>query len=87
MKSRDFCYWLQGYFEISFADENKKSQATALSFEQTLKIQNHLNMVFKHEIDPSFGDEKKQRELSKAHHGMVGDNRAFLVDPSANINC
>jgi len=46
MTSRDFCYWLQGYFEIS--------KASTLSEEQTQDVRNHLNMVFIHEIDPSF---------------------------------
>jgi len=48
MKSRDFCYWLQGYFEISDDD--------VISMYQLTQIKEHLTMVFKHEIDPSFGD-------------------------------
>ena len=44
MNTIDFCYWLQGYFEISGASE--------ISAEQAQVIQNHLNLVFKHEIDP-----------------------------------
>lgn len=49
MKSRDFCYWLQGFFEISRKD--------TLDKEQVAVIQKHLGLVFKHEIDPSFGDQ------------------------------
>ena len=44
MNTIDFCYWLQGYFEISGSEE--------LSKEQIEIIKNHLNLVFKHEIDP-----------------------------------
>lgn len=59
MTSRDFVYWLQGYFEIS--------GETVLSPNATQIVKNHLNMVFKHEIDPSFGDKKHQKELSQVH--------------------
>lgn len=44
MNSIDFCFWLQGYFEIS--------EATTLSKKQVETIKNHLNLTFKHEIDP-----------------------------------
>ena len=44
MNTIDFCYWLQGYFEIS--------GTTEINAEQSEVIQNHLNLVFKHEIDP-----------------------------------
>ena len=44
MNTIDFCYWLQGYFEISGKKE--------ISPEQVEIIKNHLNLVFKHEIDP-----------------------------------
>jgi len=45
MKSRDFCYWLQGLFELG--------EVEALTPAQTACIRNHLNLVFLHEIDPS----------------------------------
>lgn len=45
MKSRDFCYWLQGFFEIT-------GHATQLRAQQTEIIQRHLALVFKHDIDP-----------------------------------
>ena len=44
MNTIDFCFWLQGYFEI-----NGKAE---ISEEQAEIIKNHLNLVFKHEIDP-----------------------------------
>lgn len=61
MTSRDFAYWLQGYFEIS----NNES----INKEQTDIIKKHLNLVFKHEIDPSMGDEKHQNDLNSIHNG------------------
>lgn len=61
MTSRDFCYWLQGYFEInSVTDDN-------LSSEQVQCIRKHLNLVFKHEIDPSAGPPEHQAELNAIH--------------------
>jgi hypothetical protein len=44
MNSIDFCFWLQGYFEIS--------GNTVINAEQAGIIKDHLNLVFKHEIDP-----------------------------------
>lgn len=58
MTSRDFCYWLQGLFEIG--------KPKTLDAEQIALIQAHLNMVFLHEIDPSFPKEQ-QEALNKAH--------------------
>ncbi len=60
MKSRDFCYWLQGWFEIN----NPKSA----SGEVLDVIQKHLNLVFKHEIDPNMGNEAHQNELNNIHN-------------------
>lgn len=68
MTSRDFCYWLQGYFELADAQDQQTKNYT-LSAGQIGMIKNHLAMVFKHEIDPSHGDAAHQAELSKAHQG------------------
>ena len=54
MTSRDFCYWLQGFFELG--GTNKENSKVALTVPQVIIIQNHLNLVFKHEIDPSMPD-------------------------------
>ncbi len=64
MTSRDFAYWLQGFFEIS--------QCTEINEKQTQIIKNHLNMVFKHEIDPSHGNADHQKILSDLHRGIAG---------------
>lgn len=60
MTSRDFCYWLQGLFELG--------NPTQLTPYQTDLVKRHLNMVFIHEIDPSFPAELQQ-QLSAAHSG------------------
>lgn len=46
MTSRDFCYWLQGLFELS---EN----LTCLSAKQVSLIQKHLALVFRSQVDAS----------------------------------
>ena len=63
MTSRDFCYWLQGKLEID-------GEPMALSKEQVTIIQKHLNLVFKHEIDPSYGSDAHLEELNKIHAGI-----------------
>jgi hypothetical protein len=70
MTSRDFCYWLQGYFEIEGNQPRPPEYGASLNSEQIKTIRNHLNMVFKHEIDPSFGPKAVQEALAKAHQGL-----------------
>lgn len=59
MTSRDFAYWLQGFFEISEAEQ--------LSQNQVKMIKKHLAMVFIHEIDPSMGDIAHKKKLLETH--------------------
>lgn len=59
MTSRDFCCWLQGYFEIH--GENNLTNA------QVEMIQRHLALVFIHEIDPSNGGDAAN--LQAVHDG------------------
>jgi hypothetical protein len=71
MTSRDFCFWIQGLFELC--------EPKTLDERQTALIRQHLALVFKHEIDPAMGDEKHQDDLNKIHgqgmsvnpHGVV----------------
>lgn len=60
MQSRDFCFWLQGLFELS--------APTELNAKQTKLIKQHLSLVFKHEIDPSMPD--PTGELQAIHDGV-----------------
>ncbi len=59
MTSRDFCYWLQGYFEMT--------DPTGLTLAQTDVVRKHLALVFKHEIDPSAGPLSHQTQLNQTH--------------------
>lgn len=58
MKATEFCYWLQGMFELNPAQE--------LTAEQTEMIKRHLQMVFLHEIDKSY-PENQQNKLYDLH--------------------
>lgn len=69
MKPENFCYWLQGFFEVA--------QPTSLTEEQIKMIQNHLNLVFEHAIDPQatahvadpVEAKKIQQKLNNIHDG------------------
>lgn len=52
MTSRDFCFWLQGHFEIS--------KTKSLGEGETEMVKRHLALVFKHEIDPSIGGDAEE---------------------------
>lgn len=43
MKSNEFCYWLQGLFELGDVKQ--------LDEKQTKLIKQHLALVFKHDLD------------------------------------
>jgi len=64
MTSKDFCYWLQGFFELSGGEK-------PLTAPQVKQIKAHLNMVFKHEIDPSYGDKVHQATLQEIHDAIT----------------
>lgn len=61
MSSREFAYWLQGFFELSDSE--------TLTDKQVGTIKRHLHLVFYHEIDPSYtNDPKKQDALNNIHN-------------------
>jgi hypothetical protein len=66
MKSVEFCYWLQGFYEIA-----KPKQG--LTQEQSEMIQKHLQLVFVHEIDPSYPKDQQQL-LNEIHNGPKPTN-------------
>ncbi len=61
MKSDQFIYWLNGFFELSEKDK-------PLSVEQVQIIKNHLKLVFLHEIDPSYSDNLEVRTIFQNIH-------------------
>lgn len=67
MKSVEFCYWLQGLFEVG--------EPETLNAKQVDLIKRHLNMVFVHEIDASYPQEQ-QGKLDAAHNGAATISKA-----------
>lgn len=59
MTSQNFVYWLMGFFEVA--------NPISIGSKETELIKRHLNLVFKHEIDPAMGDEKHQQVLNEIH--------------------
>lgn len=70
MTSRDFAYWLQGYFEIGASQAPDTIEG--LRHDQIQIIKRHLALVFVHEIDPAAGPPEHQTKLDKVHLGDVG---------------
>lgn len=62
MTSRDFCYWLQGYFELL-----PNELPASLTPYQVDTVRKHLSLVFLHEIDPSVGPPEHQAALNAVH--------------------
>ncbi len=77
MTSRDFCYWLQGMFELQNPQE--------LSVIQTSLIKRHLNLVFKHEIDLSMPD--PTGELQAIHDGKPFPKPNPFENLGATVRC
>lgn len=73
MTSREFCYWLQGYFELR---SNKDCELTK---EQAGEVQRHLSLVFAHDIDPSQGSTLHQQTLNAIHNSQ---SPAFSTSPN-----
>lgn len=74
MTSREFCYWLQGYFEI----KNTVQGNVSLDPDQVIIIQKHLALVFRHEIDPSYPN---QDELYDIHSSYKKVNSSQDLKP------
>lgn len=78
MKPDNFCYWLQGYFELA---SQQSSGQVMLSPQQIEVIRNHLNLVFEHSIDMEATKHikdpeeaaKKKEKYNKMHHGLLHD--------------
>lgn len=77
MTPDNFCYWLQGYFEIA--------DPKSLSEKELEMIKNHLNLVFLHSIDPKatahISDPKKaqslQETLNTVHAGIKDMTKTY----------
>lgn len=73
MEPRDFCYWLQGFFEIS--------KAVKLTEDQTQMVKNHLSLVFAHSIDTPDPTGK----LQNIHDGVDVGGGPMAPSPKKNV--
>jgi len=60
MTSTNFCYFLQGYLELS--------DPKTISKEELTRIKGHLRLAFRDDIDPSMGNKLYQDKLNKIHN-------------------
>jgi hypothetical protein len=80
MTSKDFAYWLQGFFELSETDE--------LTPRQVEIIKNHLKLVFYYEIDPSYSADKEvQAEMQNIHDGKPAHLRPRRNSGDVIVKC
>jgi hypothetical protein len=61
--SRDFCYWLGGYFQINGPSEN--NNCPSLNSSQVAVIAEHLARVFRTELEPSAELRKLQESIGR----------------------
>lgn len=75
MKPENFCYWLQGFFEITESSDTKEIN---LNKEQIDTIRAHLNLVFFHSIDPDNIKDMSELDIKKyqaIHEGAKSGDR------------
>ena len=73
MNSRDFCFWLQGLFELGHPE--------TLSPIQVAKIKQHLNLVFKHDI----GTDGKCDHEPVTTRGLSWGDAQGIVNPDLTM--
>lgn len=83
MTSRDFAYWLQGFFEITGATAFEGDTEPAMNAAQVAMVKKHLALVFVHEIDPSMGSKDEQDKLNKIHNKPFPNGPIHGGDPLA----
>ena len=76
MTPQAFCYFLQGFFELS--------EGSSLSVTQVGIIRKKLSSVFQHVIDPSFPEEIQQ-PLTDAHNS--GNDAIWIIDYEEGEKC
>jgi hypothetical protein len=80
MRSDQFVYWLQGFFELQGTNQ-------ALTIEQVQIIRNHLKLVFLHEIDPSYSDNKVVQQIFQNIHDGKQPLDGVNVKPNIIAKC
>ena len=81
MTSENFCYWLQGYIELS-----RGRSEPGITADQAQVIKEHLAMVFVHDIDPKAGDAVEQAKLNALHEGVSREEmQSAIADAISKI--
>lgn len=70
MTAREFCYWIQGFFELESAE-------LPLTTKQVQCIKAHLALVFKHEIDGSYPNKQELQSIHDTFKPNSGSNTPF----------
>ncbi len=65
-----FCFWLQGYLELTGQPDTSSHRKPDLTPMQLECVKAHLALVFRHDIDPSMGPPAHQQELDSIHAGV-----------------
>lgn len=76
MTPANFCYWMQGFFEITEVDKE-----ITLTPEQVKMIRAHLNLVFFHAIDPETLKDKSDLEKLKYQKIHDGAKSGEIITP------
>ena len=76
MSETEFCYWLQGFFELSGSDE--------LTPAQIQMIKSHLNLVFK-KVTRIIGDGKWEVDINTMFTGITSQGLCG-VSPLSDTN-
>ena len=92
MHSKDFCFWLQGFFEIT-----SNAKLPTLDDYQIKVIKQHLDLVFKH--DPAINKKECEHEaipvishpvgpyVIKGYPGTGGAIEQRIMDYTASSYC
>lgn len=75
MQADQFCYWLQGLFELN--------DTKTLNEDQVEKIKNHLKLVFLYDIDPSYSDDPTLQAIFQNIHDGKKPFEGLTIKPVA----
>ena len=81
MTTTNFCYFLQGFLELSDPKE--------ISAKDLQRIKGHLRLAFRDDIDPSMGSIEHQHALSAIHEREDWEEpqNNFFIDRKPGERC
>lgn len=84
MTAVNFCYWLQGFFEIR---EAAGDPSGVVNSKQVEIIKRHLSLVFVHDIDPKAGPPEHQKKLNDIHSPLTVTSGGVTVGKDVVVRC